>query len=63
MKRRRVPTKGMTREEWLQYRRCGIGGSDASVVMGENPWRSVLQLWEEKTGDGAVTDNGNEYTY
>lgn len=63
MKRRMVPTKDMTREEWLRYRRCGIGGSDASVIMGENPWRSVLQLWEEKTGDGAVTDNGNEYTY
>lgn len=62
-KRKMVRTKDMTREEWLRYRRCGIGGSDASVILGENPWRSVLQLWEEKTGDGAVTDQGNEYTY
>jgi len=35
-------------EEWLQQRLKGIGGSDASVVLGINPWKSRLQLWHEK---------------
>ena len=63
MKRNTIPTAKMTREEWLQLRRRGIGGSDASVIMGKNPYRSILQLWEEKTGKLPVTDDGNEYTY
>lgn len=63
MKRNTIPTAKMTKEEWLQLRRKGIGGSDASVIMGKNPYRSILQLWEEKTGKLPVTDEGNEYTY
>lgn len=63
MKRNEIKTKNLSRMEWLQLRRNGIGGSDASVVMGENPWRSILQLWEEKTGRLEIADNGNEFTY
>lgn len=63
MKRNTIPTGKLIREEWLQLRRTGIGGSDASVIMGKNPYRSILQLWEEKTGKLPVTDDGNEYTY
>lgn len=63
MKRMTIPTKNLTRAEWLQLRRRGIGGSDASVIMGVNPYRSILQLWEEKTGKIPVVDNGNEFTY
>ena len=37
MKNIMIPTKDLTREEWLELRRNGIGGSDASVVMGKNP--------------------------
>ena len=60
---KKIPTKDLTRLEWLELRREGIGGSDASVVMGENPYRSILQLWEEKTGRKEITDEGNEHTY
>ena len=48
MKNIMIPTKDLTREEWLELRRNGIGGSDASVVMGKNPWRSIQQLWETR---------------
>ena len=34
MRRKMTPTGNLTREEWLQLRRNGIGGSDASVIMG-----------------------------
>ena len=48
MRRKMTPTGNLTREEWLQLRRNGIGGSDASVIMGKNPYRSILQLWGRK---------------
>jgi putative phage-type endonuclease len=34
--------------EWLEWRRNGIGASDAPTIMGENPWKSADQLLEEK---------------
>lgn len=36
--------------EWLGFRRTGIGGSDASAVLGLNPWKTNVELWEEKSG-------------
>lgn len=36
-------------EEWLKARK-GIGGSDASAVVGKNPYKSNQELWMEKTG-------------
>lgn len=43
-------TKDLSYEEWLDYRKQGIGGSDASVVCGLNRYKSPVQLWMEKTG-------------
>jgi len=37
-------------EEWLEWRRGGIGASDISVIMGINPYKSQYELWEEKCG-------------
>ena len=39
-----------SREEWLAARKNYIGGSDASCVVGLNPYKSNIALWEEKTG-------------
>lgn len=39
-----------SREEWLKLRGHGVGGSDASCVISQNPYRTNLQLWQEKTG-------------
>ena len=36
-------------EEWLQNRQR-IGGSDASAILGMNPYRTNLELWQIKTG-------------
>lgn len=38
----------MEHQEWLNWRRGGIGSSDAAIIMGESPWRTPRQLWEEK---------------
>lgn len=39
-----------SREEWLQARKNFIGGSDASAIVGRNPYMSNTDLWEIKTG-------------
>lgn len=39
-----------SREEWLKERQKGIGGSDAAVILGLNPYKNNIRLWEEKTG-------------
>ena len=40
----------MTREEWLDFRRAYIGGSDAAAVLGLNKYKSALAVWSEKKG-------------
>ncbi len=37
------------REEWLKHR-DRIGGSDASAILGMNPYRTNIELWQIKTG-------------
>lgn len=39
-----------SREEWLEKRTSYIGGSDASCVVGMNPYKTNVELWELKTG-------------
>lgn len=45
-----------TREEWIQARKNYIGGSDASAVIGMNPYKSNVDLWLEKTGQSVPED-------
>lgn len=35
-------------KEWLEWRHKGIGASDASTIMGENPFKSAAALLQEK---------------
>lgn len=58
-----VSTLHMEREEWLKWRNMGIGGSDASVIAGVNPYRSVIQLWKEKTGQEVPEEKDTEVTH
>lgn len=46
-----VKTSDMEKEEWLEHRRQGIGGSDAAAILGMNPWKSPMDVWLEKTGE------------
>ena len=39
-----VGTEGLPREQWLEYRRKGIGGSDAAAVLGISPFRTGQDL-------------------
>lgn len=58
-----VKTAGMSREEWLRWRTKGIGGSDVSVIAGVNPFRSIFQLWLEKTGEVEPEETENDNTH
>ncbi|QAW34138.1 hypothetical protein ETK61_15530 [Bacillus subtilis] len=56
-------TADMSRDEWLLERRKGIGGSDASVILGINKWRTPFELWLDKTGQVPVSESGSEAAY
>ena len=45
-----ISTKNMSRAEWLEARRKGIGGSDASAILGQNQWESPLSVYMDKRG-------------
>lgn len=51
-----------TAREWLEKRTSYIGGSDAACVVGMNPYRSNVDLWELKTGRQKAEDiSGKPY--
>ena len=51
-----------TRDEWLSMRVGGIGGSDCSSIVGLNPYKTNLQLWQEKVGLRTQPHVENEHT-
>lgn len=55
----------MNRNEWFRWRQGGIGSSDAPIIMGVSPYKTALELYEEKvsedlkeTGNSFITDLG-----
>ncbi len=58
----KVSTLEMGRTQWLRERQNGIGGSDSSVILGFNSWKSPFQLYLEKTGEH-VEEINNEFIY
>lgn len=38
------------RAEWLEGRRKGIGGSDVAAVLGLSPYKTPLDVWNDKLG-------------
>lgn len=49
-----------SREEWLAQRQGYIGGSEASAVIGHNPYQTNIDLWELKTGRRKAEDISNK---
>ena len=50
-----------SREEWLANRER-IGGSDASAILGMNPYRTNVELWQIKTGQ-LIPEDISEKSY
>ena len=47
----KIPIGDLSREEWLQLRKSGIGGSDAGAICGVNPFSSPMKVYRDKTCD------------
>lgn len=56
-------TSEMSHDEWLIERRKGIGGSDASIILGLNKWKTPFELWLDKTGQVPVSESQSEAAY
>lgn len=46
-----VDTRTMNQEDWLKYRKRGIGASEVATIMGLNPYKSSIELFYEKIGE------------
>lgn len=46
-----VNTLDLSREEWLRYRKRGIGGSDAGAICGFNPYCNAMKVYFDKTSE------------
>jgi putative phage-type endonuclease len=45
-----VKTSSLSHEDWLSYRKLGIGGSDAGAICGLNPYSTAMSVFTDKTG-------------
>lgn len=46
--------------EWLLWRKQGIGASDAPIIMGDSPYKTIQELWEEKIDPVTELDIGKK---
>ena len=56
-------TKDMPKSEWLEKRRIGIGGSDASSILGFNPYKSSMAVYIDKIEPRINETNNKESNY
>ena len=47
-------------KEWHEFRKTGIGGSDAGAILGKSRFKSNVEVWEEKTGKRQPEDISEE---
>ena len=52
-------TAAISREQWLEYRRQGIGGSDVAALMGISPFHTARALYFDKLNIAAAEEEGN----
>lgn len=46
-----ISTLDLDKQDWLSYRKLGIGGSDAGAVCGFNPYRTAMQVYQDKISE------------
>lgn len=57
--KRSISTRNLSHEDWMRYRKLGIGGSDAGAICGLNPYVTAMQVYRDKTSDD-TDDTDNE---
>ena len=56
-----VSTENLTEQEWLAYRRRGIGGSDVAAILGISPFRTARDLYDDKLNIASVADDAGNW--
>lgn len=56
-----VDISDLTQEEWLSYRRLGIGGSDVAAIMGISPFATSRDLYNDKIGVEPVIEEESNW--
>ena len=51
-----VDTSTLTEDEWLAWRRKGVGGSDVAAALGLSPYKTARELYFYKIGVEPVVD-------
>lgn len=56
-------TDGMSTEEWLKFRKRGIGASEMGYIMGLSPYKSNVELFYEKLAEGITQSQETAPTF
>ena len=56
-----VSTENLTEQEWLAYRRQGIGGSDVAAILGISPFRTARDLYDDKLNIASAADDAGNW--
>lgn len=49
--------------EWLEWRKSGLGGSDAPVIEGLSPYKTKRELFFEKRGERVEDDDSKDFIF
>ncbi len=68
MKLKKISTRNLTYDEWVELRmglvKDGmVGGSDASTILGLNPWTSKINRWNQSLGTSNIHTIDNEVMF
>lgn len=58
---RLVDITTLTEDQWLSWRRKGIGGSDVAVALNSSPYRTARDLYYDKIGVVMSDDASSDY--
>lgn len=56
-----IKTSNLSRDEWLELRQSGIGGSDIAAILGVSPYATAYDVYQSKTQP--VSEDSNEFAY
>ena len=56
-----VETEGLSEEDWLLYRKQGIGGSDAAAVIGASPFSTARDVYYDKLDIVSALDSNDNW--
>ena len=65
---KRIPTANLPYDEWVALRKTlvykgMVGGSDASTLLGLNPWTSKITRWNQSVGTANIKNIDNEVMF